>query len=477
VSGTDALRQRLAAILAADAAGYSRLMAADERGTVAALDAARVVFREQVEAHHGRVIDMAGDSVLAVFETATGAVAAALAVQQNLDAASGDVPEDRRMRFRIGVHLGEIIEKFDGTVYGDGVNIAARLENLSAPGGVMVSDSVRSAVKGKVSAKFEDLGEQLVKNIIEPVRAFRVQTPGRTETGSDVSTHPKRSVSELRQQIRFCTSTDGVRIAYAVMGEGAPFVWGPHFLTHLEFDLTSPVWRPWLVELSRHNTFIRYDARGCGLSDREITDLSFDASLADLKAVVDASRLDRFALFGASQGASAAIAYAARHPERITHLVIYGGYLRGPLRRNPTPEQTRALRATLELVEVGWGLDNPAYRQLFTSIFIPDATPEQAGWFNEHERTCTTPEMAARLIASFGSIDVTDLASKVRCPTLVLHARGDLRVPFEEGRMVASLIAGARFVPLEGRNHVVLEGEPAFAQLFGEIQGFLASGA
>ena len=143
------------------------------------------------------------------------------------------------------------------------------------------------------------------------------------------------------------------------------------------------------------------------------------------------------------------------------------------MKRNPTPDQVRALRAMLELVEVGWGLDNPAYRQLFTSAFIPDASPEQAGWFNEHERMCTTPEMAARLIDSFGPIDVTEYAARVRCPTLVLHRQGDLRVPFEEGRMVASLISKARFVPVEGRNHVVLEGEPAFQRIFAEIRQFL----
>jgi len=172
VSGTDALRHRLAAILAADAVGYSRLMSADEHGTVAALDAARALFRSQIETNQGRVVDTAGDSVLAVFETATGAVAAALAIQQALDAASSELPEERRMRFRIGVHLGEIIEKPDGTVYGDGVNVAARLEGLTQPGGITVSDSVRSAVRNKVEAQFDDLGYKTIKNIADPIRTY-----------------------------------------------------------------------------------------------------------------------------------------------------------------------------------------------------------------------------------------------------------------------------------------------------------------
>lgn len=280
-------------------------------------------------------------------------------------------------------------------------------------------------------------------------------------------------MANLLQDIRFCTSSDGTRIAYAVMGRGPPLVWGPHFLTHLEFDVRSPVWRPWLTELSRYNTFVRYDIRGCGLSDREVSDLSLEANMADLEAVVDAAGLERFAMFGASQASAMGIDYASRHPERVSHLVLYGGYMRGLLKRNPSPDRLRESRALLELVEVGWGNDNPVYRQMVTSSFIPDATPEQAAWFNEQERTCTTPAMAARIIAEWGVIDVLDRAPLVRCPTLVMHLRGDTRVPFEEGRLIAKLIPGARFVPLEGRNHVVLEGSPGFAQVFAELHNFL----
>jgi adenylate cyclase len=196
VSGTE-LKQRLAAILAADVAGYSRLMAADDRATVAALDAARTVFRSHIESSQGRVIDMAGDSVLAVFETATGAVSAALAVQQEIGSSSDNVPEDRRMRFRIGVHLGDVIEKADGTIYGDGVNIAARLEGLAEPGGISVSESIHVAVRGKVTASFVDQGEQTVKNIPHPVRAFAVRTDGSAAAPAASSTRPPPPVPDL----------------------------------------------------------------------------------------------------------------------------------------------------------------------------------------------------------------------------------------------------------------------------------------
>jgi pimeloyl-ACP methyl ester carboxylesterase/DNA-binding CsgD family transcriptional regulator len=280
-------------------------------------------------------------------------------------------------------------------------------------------------------------------------------------------------MSDLRQDISFCKTRDGVRIAYAVMGKGPPLVWGPHYICHLEFDLKSPVWRPWLAELTRHNTLIRYDQRGCGLSDRDVADPSLETNLIDLETVVDAAKLDRFALFGISQGAAASIAYAARHPERVTQLAIYGGWARGLMKRDSTPEQMRAARAMLDLVELGWGSEYPVYRQMYTSLFIPDATAEQAAWFNEQERTCTTPEMAARIIASFGPIDVTSVAAEVRCPTLVMHLRDDQRVPFEEGRLIAGLIPGARFVPLDGRNHVMLQTFPEFTQMFAELHAFL----
>ena len=279
----------------------------------------------------------------------------------------------------------------------------------------------------------------------------------------------------LQQSIRFCTTADGVRIAYASTGSGPPLVRAAHFLTHLDFDLDSPVWHPWLENLSATHALLRYDGRGCGLSDRTADTLSLDAWVADLEAVVDAAGLERFALLGCSQGCAVAVAYAARHPERVSALVILGGYLRGLLHRGPTPQQLREGRLLLDLVEVGWGQDNEAFRQVFTSLFIPGGTPEQTRWFNELERLSCSPEHAARTIAAFGQIDVSACAAQLRCPVLVLHARGDLRVPFEEGRYAAGQIAGAQFLPLESCNHILLKQEPAFTEAFGTMRRFLAA--
>ncbi|HYY62715.1 MAG TPA: adenylate/guanylate cyclase domain-containing protein [Burkholderiales bacterium] len=277
----------------------------------------------------------------------------------------------------------------------------------------------------------------------------------------------------MNQQIRFCRSYDGARIAYAIAGDGPPLVKAPHWLTHLEHEWESPIWRPWIEAFSRDYTLVRMDQRGCGLSDRNVNDISFDAFVRDLEAVVDAAGLERFALFGHSQGAPYSIEYALRHAERVTHLVLLGGYVRGWLKRGLPPEREAEIQAQLKLIEVGWGREEPSYRHVFSSQFIPDATLEEMRWFSDLQRMSTTPENAVRIVTTVCNIDVRAAAAGLRCPSLVLHARGDVRVPLEEGRIMASEIAGARFVVLETRNHVLLEREPAFRQFFEELRAFL----
>ena len=278
------------------------------------------------------------------------------------------------------------------------------------------------------------------------------------------------------QTIRFCTTADGVRLAYAVTGRGPPLVKAANWLTHLEFDWQTPIWRTWIDAMSRQHTLVRYDTRGCGLSDRETPEVSFEAWVRDLETVVDATGYERFALLGMSQGASNAIAYAVRHPERVSHLILYGGYARGRLHRGLGAKGIEESLLYYKLAQYGWGTENAAFRQVFTSHFIPDGTPEQFATFNELQRVSATPEQAVKTMQISAQIDVTGLAAKITCPTLVLHARGDMRVPFEEGRLIASLIPGARFVPLESRNHVMFESEAAFRVFREELEAFLRGG-
>jgi pimeloyl-ACP methyl ester carboxylesterase/DNA-binding CsgD family transcriptional regulator len=248
-----------------------------------------------------------------------------------------------------------------------------------------------------------------------------------------------------------------------------------NWLTHLEFDWQSPVWRHWLRELGRDNTLVRYDQRGCGLSDWAVADLSPDLWLNDLESVVDAAGLQRFPLFAMSQGGPLAVRYASRHPERVSALILLGTYARGRLLRDPTPEQVEEFETVTTLMRIGWGRDNPAFRQLFTSLFIPGGTPEQVHWFNDLMRVSASPENAVRFRRINSVNDVRDLAPSLQVPTLVLHARDDAVAPFEEGRLLAALIPEAQFVPLQGSNHVLLEDEPAWQQFLTAVRGFLAS--
>ena len=281
----------------------------------------------------------------------------------------------------------------------------------------------------------------------------------------------------LRQEVRFCTGADGTRIAVASIGVGPPLLRAAHWLSHVEHDLDSPVWRPWLRELSRRHAYIRYDQRGCGLSDRSFDVLTLDALVDDLEAVVDQLGLDRFPLFGMSQGSAVAISYAHRHPQKVSHLVLVGAYARGALRRAANEIERLEAQTLVNLIRVGWGRDNDAFRQVFTNQYLPEGTATQHRWWNDLERLTATPEMAARTLEMFHHIDISDRAAALRVPTLVMHVRRDARVPFDEGRRLAALIPGARFVALDSANHVLLEGEPAWPVFFEELNAFLGPGS
>jgi len=274
------------------------------------------------------------------------------------------------------------------------------------------------------------------------------------------------------QNVTFCRTGDGVNLAVATSGNGPPLVKAANWLNHIEFDWQSPVWAPLLTRLSSRYRLVRYDERGTGLSDWSVADVSFEGFVRDLEAVVDALDLERFALFGISQGVAVSIAYATRHPERVSRLVLCGGYTQG-WRRRGAPEAIAQRETMLALVRKGWGQDNPAFRQVFTSLFIPGATLEEMQWFNDLQRVSTSPENAVRLQSAFGDIDVADLPAQISVPTLVLHSRDDALIGFEYGLALARAIPGARFVTLESRNHLLLEHEPAWRRLVEEICEFL----
>jgi pimeloyl-ACP methyl ester carboxylesterase len=258
------------------------------------------------------------------------------------------------------------------------------------------------------------------------------------------------------------------------MGEGPPLVKAANWLSHLDYDWQSSVWRHWLVELSNRFRLVRYDERGCGLSDWDVPEFSFEAWVRDLEAVVDAAGLDRFALLGISQGGPVAIAYAVRHPERVSRLVLLGAFAQGRRKRARRPEDLDLVEARINLVRVGWGRPDPQYRQMFLSRFLPEGTQDEWREFDELQRRSTSPENAWRFVQEFADIDVSDLAAKVSAPTLIACARREPDEMFEQSRVLASLIPNGRLVPLDSANHLLPERDPAWAQFLTELDAFFA---
>ena len=290
-------------------------------------------------------------------------------------------------------------------------------------------------------------------------------------TGTFVPHHSRR-MARAGQRIQYLRTPDGVKLAWAEAGSGVPLVKAANWLSHLEYEWESPVWRHWIRFFTEHFRYIRHDERGCGMTDWNVGDLSIGRWIDDLESVIDAADpKGPIILLGISQGSAASIGYAVRHPERVSHLILYGGYARGAFRRD---EADRAVmyRAMIDLVRLGWGSDNPTFRQVFTSRFIPKGTDEQLEWFNDLCKKTTNAEIAARLLETRGYVEVTDLLERVQTPTLVLHSSGDDVVPISEGRILATGIPGAQFVELDSSNHVLLEHEPAWKRFCDEVLAF-----
>ncbi|WP_292602545.1 alpha/beta fold hydrolase [Mesorhizobium sp.] len=457
----------MTAILAVDMAGYSRLMEQNEEDIVTRQKVhRRELFDPQIASRGGRIVKTTGDGMLVEFASAQDAVRCAINIQLAMADREGASPEERRILYPLGINLGDVLFE-DGDIFGDGVNVASRLEGLAKPGGICISDIVHQAVADKIKVPFRDMGKQRVKNISRPIRVWQ-WTPDASLPSPEL---PKAA---QQQQVQFATAPDGVQIAWASIGQGMPVLKAPNWLNHLEYEWRSPIWHPWLIRLARLCRLVRFDQRGNGLSDWGVEVVSEEAMTGDMSTVAAAAGLSRFALLGISQGCSFSVRYAVENPEQVTCLVLLGGFLRGRLKRTQ-PDQKHLYEVGTMMIRDGWGSTNPIFRHFFTTTFMPDAQPEMAASFDELQRIATSPEAAMRIWKMNSTVDVTELAKQVNVPTLVLHCIGDRVAPIEEGRLMATLIPNATFVELPGNNHVLIEDTAAFEQFFDEYSRFLTA--
>ncbi len=334
--------------------------------------------------------------------------------------------------------------------------------------GRIVSDSTLASRINAARRALDDNGD--AQRLIRTAARKGVRFVGAVREGqvpSELSAHAVRN-----QEVTFCRTGEGINLALATVGVGAPLIKVANWLTHIEYDWESPIWSPLLQHLAERCRLVRYDGRGNGLADRDVADISFDAFVRDLEAVVEATGVDRAAILGISQGAAVAIAYAVLHPERVSKLILYGGYAQGRNKRGSAAEAEMAA-AFLAILRHGWGDERSAFMKAFSSVFFPNGSAQQIKWLVDLQRITTSPENAARIRNACDDIDVVDLLPKVQAPTLVIHCRHDNVAPVEQGRLMARSIPHAKFVTLDSDNHVVLAGEPAWPRLVGEIDAFL----
>ena len=462
------MERRLAAVFMADMVGYSRLMEADEDGIFNRQKSHRKeLIDPEVARYRGRIVKTTGDGLLAEFSSAQDAVRCAIDVQTGMTSRESDQNEEQRIRYRVGINLGDVVFD-DDDIFGDGVNVAARLEGLAEPGGVCISDIVHQTILDRVPESFRDMGGQRVKNISRPIQVWQWVPNAPAER--------KSPEIALKQRVQYCTSADGTHIAWAGIGEGLPVLKAPNYLNHIEYEWGSPFWGPFLAEFARNNHLVRFDQRGNGLSDWDVETIALNSMTEDMEAVVEASGLDRFSLFGISQGAAFSIRYAAKHPEKVSCLILFGGFGRGSaMRNNPDYEIYRQTIQTM--MREGWGSTNPIYRQFFAAGMVPDAPKEIRDSFDELQRISCSAENALRILEMNSRIDILEIARQLDIPTLVLHTEGDQVAPIEEGQLLARTIPGAQFVKLPGNCHIALESEPCFKPFFEEVRAFMAEHA
>ena len=458
--------RRFAAVLSIDVVGYSRLMQEDAPALLSALNGIfRKIVRPSVARHGGKIVKLLGDGALVEFSSAANALASAVEIQKRMQ--SGEVCQySEPIRLRVGLHAGDVFTEGDD-IFGDPVIIATRLQAVAEPGGILLSRIVRDLAGDDLPVRLEQRGTHSLKNIRHPVETFAADL-------SSGAAAVRRAEIASSQEIRFCKTHDGLRLAWTETGSGAPVVKAPNWIGHLELDWRNPGMAPLIGSVSGYSRFIRFDARANGLSDWEVDEISFERFVDDLGTVFDAAGIERAPILAISQGCAVATAFAARAPERVSAIVMFGGFPLGRAKRPSAADKARA-EALKAMMQAGWDDDFPSLRDLIAQVIYPGASTEERRQYAEDMREIISPENIARYRGAVDNLDVTELLPAIEVPCLVLHSKGDRMQPIDQGRAFAAGLPNARFIALDSDNHCLTENDPAWPIAEREIREFLTA--
>ena len=459
--------KRLAAIIALDVVGYSRMMQSDANGVLAALNAIyRSVVRPAVAASEGHIVKLMGDGALIEFAAASQALECAVRIQLALREPDAPFHQPEPIRLRAGIHAGDVVAE-GGDIFGDGVNIAARLQATAHPGAVLASRTLCDLAGSNLPFRLRREGVHSFKGIAQPIEVLSVDF-------TDPAVNGRRKRQAESQQIRFCTTRDQVRLAWTMNGDGPPVVKAPNWIGHLDLDWRNPGLAPIITAVSERFRLVRFDARGNGLSDWDLDSITFDDFVDDLESVFDTVPVQRAPIVAISQGCAVAAAFAARHPERVSAIVMIGGFPLGRANRG-SKKDTELAGAFRAMMTAGWDDDYPSLRDLLAQLLIPGASEEERRGYAEDMLEMISPENLGRFRDVVDHLDVTRQLGAVQAPCLVLHARGDRMQPIEQSRQLAAGLPNARFIAYDSDNHMMPDNDPAWPLLEREVRSFLAA--
>ena len=458
--------RRLSAILSLDVVGYSRMM---QDGSGALLKTLNALYRDVitpvVEANNGRVVKLLGDGALIEFPSASLALQAAIAIQTHLRDPSHPYQAPERILLRAGLHVGDLTVDGDD-IFGDGINIAVRLQAAADAGGILVSRMLCDLAGKDFSGRLRGEGLRSLKGIAQPIEVLSIDFTDETASKS-------RTVFATTQEIRYCRTDDGVNLAWSAVGEGKPVVKAPNWVGHLELDWRNPGVAPICTSVAHHHRLIRFDARLNGLSDWEAETCTFDRFVDDLEAIFDTAEIERAPILAKSQGSAVAAAFAARRPERVSAIVMIGGFPVGRAKRT-SPKDVERAKALRQMMAAGWDDDYPSLRDLMAQILVPGTSQEVQHQYATDMNKMISPENMARYRDAIDNIDIRHLLPSVSAPCLVCHATGDRMQPAEQGRLFAKSLPNAKFVAYESPNHGMPDNDPEFPRLERDVLAFLA---